>query len=260
MQHVLVGVKIGDKLPDAAFKAHLVALFLACAQIDGADTQPGIQKGLLPHTGVEHVIVVHCFLEHLRVGLESDRSAGVIRAPDHCHLLDDVTPGKLHLVDFSITVYLHREPFAQGVDYTGAHAVEAAGHLVAAAAEFTAGVEHSVNHLESGPPGLGLDIHGNTAAVILYANSTISLHGDISTVARQSFVDGVVYDLIDQVMQTAFRGGTDIHARTLAHSLQPFEHLDLRSVVLVAFIHVVRLFPLVFLDPFLLFFVHTGTS
>ena len=44
--------------------------------------------------------------------------------------------------------------------------MEAAGHLITAAAEFAAGVQNGVNDLQGGPSGLGLDVHGNAAAVI----------------------------------------------------------------------------------------------
>ena len=262
VQHILIGVEIGNKLPDTAFKAHLVALFPACAQVDGANAQSGIQKRLLPHTGVEHVIVVYRFLKHLRVGLESHSGTGVIRAPNDLHFLDDVAPGKFHLMDFAVAVHLYRQPFAQGVDHAGAHAMQTAGYLISPAAEFSAGMEHGIHHLKGGPPGLRLDIYGNAAAVVCHGDgiALVDLHGNIGAIARQGFVNGVVHDFIDQMMQTAFRRGADIHPRTLTYSLQSFEHLNLGGIVFVAFVHAVRLFRLVLFDPLLLFFVHTGTS
>ena len=52
-------------------------------------------------------------------------------------------------------------------------------------------------------------------------------------VARQGLVDGVVHDLVHQVVQARLAGGADIHARALAHRLQPLQHLDLGAAVLV---------------------------
>src|SRR5699024_12287636 len=43
------------------------------------------------------------------------------------------------------------------------------------------------------------------------------------SVAGQGLVDGVVHDLVDQVVQATLAGGADIHARPLADRLQPFE-------------------------------------
>jgi hypothetical protein len=69
-------------------------------------------------------------------------------------------------IDLAVFEYLDLQPFGQGVDHGGAHAVEAAGDLVAAAAEFAAGVQHGVHHLKRGLAGLGLDVHGDAAAVV----------------------------------------------------------------------------------------------
>ena len=50
-------------------------------------------------------------------------------------------------------------------------------------------------------------------------------------VASQRFINGVVHDLVDQMMQTALTGGADIHTGALAHCLQAFQDLDLAGVV-----------------------------
>ena len=55
---------------------------------------------------------------------------------------------------------------------------------------------------------------------------------DMGAVARQRFVNGIIHDLINAVMQPAEIGGTDVHAGTLAHGLQTFQHLNLVFIVL----------------------------
>ena len=52
-------------------------------------------------------------------------------------------------------------------------------------------------------------------------------------VTGQRLVDGVVHDLIDQMVQAALAGRADIHARALAHRFQAFQDLDLTGVILV---------------------------
>ena len=61
------------------------------------------------------------------------------------------------------------------------------------------------------------------------------MNGDVDLVAvpGQRLVDGVVDDLVDQVMQSRTGSGTDIHGRALAHRGQAFEHLDALGAVLV---------------------------
>ena len=127
------------------------------------------------------------------------------------------------------------QPLGAGVDHAGAHAVEAAGHLVAAAAELSAGVKDGINHLQGGLAGLGLDVHGDTTAVIGDGDGVAGVDGDgdLGAVAGQSLVDGVVHDLIHQMVETGGAGGADIHARALSDGLQALQHLDLRGIVLV---------------------------
>ena len=117
--------------------------------------------------------------------------------------------------------------------------MEAAGDLVAAAAEFSAGVEHGVHHFQSGPSGLGLDVHRDTTAIIGDGDgiSGIDGHGDVPAVACQRFINGVVHDLIDQVVQTADGGRADIHTRALAHRFQTFQNLDLLRTIFLRYFH-----------------------
>ena len=239
VEHVLAAVQPGDELPDAAGIAHAVLLLLAGPLVHGADAKAGVQEGLLPHAGVEGVVAVDRVLEHLGVRLEGDGGAGPVRGAHHGHLLGDMAPGELHLIDLPVPVDLDRQPLGQGVDHAGAHAVEAAGDLVASAAEFAAGVKDGVHHLQGGLAGLGLDVHGDAPSVVHHGDgvSLVDLHQDIGAVAGQGLVDGVVHDLVDQVVEAGGGGGADIHARPLPDGLQALQHLDLRRVVLVGRVH-----------------------
>ena len=235
VQGLLVPVDEGDELPDAPLIAHIVLLLHARAQVGGADAQAGVEEGLLPHAGVQGVVIIDQSVEHLRVGLEGDGGAGAAGVPHHGHLLGDLAPGEAHLVDLAVLVHLYLKPLAQGIHHRGAHAVQAAGHLVAPAAELAAGVEHGEHHLQSGPPGLGLDVHGDAPAVVGDGDgvSGVDGHGDLGAVAGQRLVDGVVHDLVHQVVQAGLTGGADIHARALADCLQSLQHLDLGAAVCV---------------------------
>ena len=56
---------------------------------------------------------------------------------------------------------------------------------------------------------------------------------DFLGVAGERLVDGVVDDLVDHVVQArAVVGVADIHARPLAHGIEPLEHLDRFRVVI----------------------------
>ena len=51
-------------------------------------------------------------------------------------------------------------------------------------------------------------------------------------VAGQGFVDGVVDDLVDEVVQAPLTGGTDVHAGTLPDRFEPFEDGDVQGSVM----------------------------
>ena len=100
-------------------------------------------------------------------------------------------------------MHVHFQPLGQRVDDRGADAVQAAGDLIATAAELAARVQHGEYDLERGLAGLRLDVHGDTAAVIADADDVAGLDGElnVAAVARERLVDGVVDDLIHQVVQ-----------------------------------------------------------
>ena len=236
IQRRLGAVEPGDKLLDAALKAHGVGHRLLPPQVGNGDVKSGVKEGLLPHTGVEHLVVIDGGLgKHLGVGLEHHLGAGAVGLADDGHLLGHGAAGKLDLVDVAVLMDPDLHPLGKGVDYAAAHAVEAAGDLVAAAAKLAAGVKDGIHHLQSGFARLGLDVHRDAAAVVGDLDDVAGedVHGDVGAVARQRLVDGVVHDLIDQMVKAGGRGGADVHTRALAHRLQSLQHLDLRAAVLV---------------------------
>ncbi len=115
--------------------------------------------------------------------------------------------------------------------------MEAAGDLIAPAAELAAGVQNGENHLQGALAGLLLGVHGDAAAVVGDADHVALFNGhlDMGAEARQGFVDGVVHDLIHQVVQARGGGGADVHARPLPHCLQSLQHLDLGCVIFLRY-------------------------
>ena len=130
---------------------------------------------------------------------------------------------------------LYFQPDGKGVYHGSTHAVKTAGHFVAAAAELAAGVQNSVHHRDSRQAGLLLDAHGDAAAVIGHADDLAGqdLDLDFVTEAGQRFVNGVVHDLIDQMVQSSGTGGADVHTRALADRFQSFQYLNLAFVVIL---------------------------
>ena len=84
-----------------------------------------------------------------------------------------------------------------------------------------------------------MNAHGEAAAVVAHLDRAVFEDGHLYIVAEpgERFVDGVVYNFVDQVVKPALVGRADIHARAAAHGLQPFKHLYLALVIVVFVLH-----------------------
>ena len=106
----LVLVEVAHILADAALVAEDIALLLPLALVADVDGETGVQKGLLAHAGVQHVVVVDDLVEHLGVGLEAHGGAVAVGLAEHMDGLDDLAAGELHAVALSLLVDLDLEP------------------------------------------------------------------------------------------------------------------------------------------------------
>ena len=97
----------------------------------------------------------------------------------------------------------HLKLFGERVDDRSADAVQAAGNLVDAAAELAAGVERGEHGLDAGEARLLMTVDGDAAAVVDDADAAVLVDRDLDAVAEAGhrLVDGVVDDLVDQVVQ-----------------------------------------------------------
>jgi hypothetical protein len=112
--------------------------------------------------------------------------------------------------------------------------VQTARHLVRAAAELAAGVQHRERDLDAGLLVLRVEVGRDAVAVVDDAAAAIGQqrHVDAAAAAGHGLVDGVVDDLPDEVVEAVQTGRTDVHAGPLADRLEAFEDLQvLRGVV-----------------------------
>lgn len=127
-----------------------------------------------------------------------------------------------HGVGLAAAIHLDVESLGQGVDDGCADAVQAAGRGVRTAAELPAGVELGEDDLDTGEAGLRLDVHRDTTRVVAHLDALIGVEDDLDLIAvpAEGLVDGVVDDLPEAVHEATRVGGTDVHARSLAHRLE----------------------------------------
>ena len=210
----------------------------SAALVGEVDPQALGQERHLAEALGERVALVVDRLEDLEVGHELDARAGAVGL----RALLQLALGRAALVGLGPLVALaphgQLELLRQRVDHRDADAVEAAGDLVApAVAELAAGVQHREHDLGRRALLLLVHLDGDAAAVVGDRDGVVGMDGDLDLVALagQRLVDGVVHDLVDQVMEPADARRADVHARALAHRLEALEDGDvLRPVAAVA--------------------------
>ena len=241
-------VKIGHEVDDAALILEDVAVRLGrgvrhdeariCAFIGQRDLQTLVQERHLAEARRKHAVIVDGGLsEDLGVGPEGDRGAGVIGSANLVQLLTGFSLLEGDLVFLAIAAHVHPHARGQRVHNRHAHAVQAAGHLVPLAAELAAGVQNGQDDLDRGDLLLGMLVDRDAAPVVGDGDGVIGVNGhlDMAAVTGQRLVDGVVDHLANKMVQAARARRADVHARTLADRLKPFEDLNVRAVVMIRF-------------------------
>ena len=169
------------------------------------------------------------------IGPEGDRGAGLLGLLALVERGEGDAAAVRLAPHVTVAADLHLHADGQGVDDGGAHAVQAAGDRVAAAAELAAGVQHREHELDGGLALGGVHRHGDAARMVddLHAAVVQQRHLDGVAVTGHRLVHAVVDDLLHHVVQAALTGRADVHARALAHRLEALEDGDVRGVVVL---------------------------
>ncbi len=82
-----------------------------------------------------------------------------------------------------------------------------------------------------------MDVDGDAAAIVAHRHRAIAIEDHIDPVAPagEAFIDRIIDDFIDHVMQAgAIIGIADIHAGPLAHGIEALQNLDRIRAVFAA--------------------------
>ena len=111
--------------------------------------------------------------------------------------------------------------------------MEAAGDLVPAVAELAAGMQHRQHQSDSGDLLNRVLLDGDATTIVGHPDATVVEEDNVDLVAvpGQGLIDGVVDDLVDQVVQATFPRGADVHAGAFANRLQTLQDRDLVGVI-----------------------------
>jgi len=104
-------------------------------------------------------------------------------------------------------------------------------------------VQDGENNFESWFLFNRMDINWDSAAVIDNLNRAIfhESHIYFGAISGQRFIDSVIDDFIDEVVEPALTGGADIHTRAFADSGETLEDSDRTGVVAAVFLAHVEL-------------------
>ena len=113
--------------------------------------------------------------------------------------------------------------------------MQTAGGGVGAAAELAPGMQFGEDHLHTGETGARLDVDGDATAVVAHLHRTVGQQDDLDPVTEpaEGLVHRVVDDLPETVHQPTAVRRADVHARALAHSLEPLEDLKVPGRVVL---------------------------
>ena len=227
---LLVAIEIFDEFLDAAGILHHFALFDRVTHVGQHDIDAGIQEGELAQAMLQRREIVFNVGEGL--GTRQERHLGAALAvgvADDDERGDRIAMGEFDVVLLAVAPDPKLQLAGQRVDHGDADAMQAAGNLVGVLVEFSAGVQLGHDDLGRGDALALVNVDRNAAAVVAHRHRIVGVENDFhrAGVTRERFVDGIVDDLVDHVMQArAIIGVADIHARPLAHGIESLQHPD----------------------------------
>ena len=157
-----------------------------------------------------------------------DRRASVVGVAHDLDRARRVAALELLAVRLAVAAHVGDEALGERVHDRHADAVQAAGDLVAVAAELSAGVELRE---DDGQRGLALtldDADRDAGAPVLDGDRVVGVerHLDALVPAGEGLVDGVVDDLVDEVVEAPETCRADVHARAQTDRLEALEDGD----------------------------------
>ena len=231
MNRALGAVKMLDEGQKAAFVEELMA-FLRALVFDG-NLHAAIEECQLTQPLRQNIETELAHLKDLGIRLEGHLRAALLRFPDLLQRRLRIAAPVTLLVDLTVALDFDFQSFRQRVDHGYADAVQPAGNFVGIFVEFAAGVKFGQYHFGRGDLFSGVDIDRNTAPVVDDRDAVIDVNFDLNGIAMagQRFIDGVVDNFEDKMMQSALASVADIHAGTFAHRFQAFQNFDVFGAI-----------------------------
>src|SRR6185312_4778305 len=107
--------------------------------------------------------------------------------------------------------------------------MQTAADLIASTAKFATCVQDGHDHFECGETRpLVMFFYGDATSIILNCYRAVGMDNDLHRIGIPGhyFINAVIDDFGNEVMQTTLVGCSNIHAGTHAHGFQAFENLN----------------------------------
>ena len=130
------------------------------------------------------------------------------------------------------------QSFGKKVDARHTDAVQSARNLVSVRIELSAGVQLGHDDFGGGLPFFLHHVHRNAAAVINHRDRVVEVNHHFNRVAItcQRFIDRIINNFVNQVMESQLAGRSDVHRGPFAHGFATFKNGDSRSVISLFFV------------------------
>ncbi len=111
--------------------------------------------------------------------------------------------------------------------------METAADFVAPFVEFTSGMEHCQHNFKGAFVFFFMHVDRNASTVVDngYGVVGVDCHFYVCGISCERFVNGVVNNFIDEVVQSFYADVSYIHGRALAHGFKSFEYLNVTRTV-----------------------------
>ena len=113
--------------------------------------------------------------------------------------------------------------------------METSAGLVRIIIKFSAGVKRCEYH-SLRAHSLFMHSDRNASSVVLHCTGAVRFkdHLDRGAESGKMFIDRVVHDLVDQMIEAPCGDAADIHAGPCPYGLKPLQHFDTGSVVIIS--------------------------
>ena len=234
VDQILALIEISDKFSNTAGIMELFTLLRPFPVVGKGDFESLVEECQFSYPDLQCVIAEICaFLKDFRIRHKGNNSAGIVGFPDHGHFFRYCAAGESHFIYLAVSVNLNLHPGRQSINYGNTYPVETAGNCISAIPKLTACMENCQYYFQCRLARF-VHVYRNTTAIICYRAAPIWIDGNLNGVTEpgQGFIDTVIYNFINQVMKTAGRRRTDVHARAETNRFQTFQYSYFVSTVI----------------------------